>query len=168
MGTELNLAKAKPKLAIRTLASPISGESKTLTSHPDLLIAKGFLGKGVCISPISSRLVAPCKAKVIAIAPTGHQLTLGAGNGLIIELIIGKNAKESHGVGFSTKVKVGEVVAQGQVLVELDLIRLKASLPATAVAMLISKGALKMTPYHGSRRAGEDDIMQLIVKENRG
>lgn len=156
----------KAKLALKTLASPISGLSTALCEHSDLLVAKGFMGKGVNIVPVSSRLVAPCKARVIAIAATGHQLTLGASNGLVIEIVVGSNAISSHGIGFVKKVKVGDIVSQGQVLIELDLIRLKNIIPSIEVAVLISKGALKLTPYHGSVRAGEDDVMQLIVKNS--
>jgi len=154
----------KPKLAVKTLLCPISGESGALAQHPDCLIAKGFLGNGISIAPVGSRLVAPCKAKVMNIAATGHHITLGASNGLMIEIIVGKHAIDGHGIGFTRKVNKGDIVSANQVLIELDLIALKHDLPAIDVAVLVSKGALKLTPYHGSVRAGEDDIMQLIVK----
>jgi len=153
-----------PKLSVKTLLSPISGLSKALESHQDSLIAKGFLGHGVSITVQGSRVVAPCKAKVISIAPTGHHITLGAADGLTIEIIIGFDAIKMHGVGFIKKVKCGDTVESGSTLVELDLLKLKSSLDGTDLALLISKGALKLTPYHGNMRAGEDDVMQLIIK----
>jgi len=154
----------KPKLVIKTLLSPISGESRAVALHHDILIAQGLHGKGVSITPAGSRVVAPCKAKVIDIAPTGHHMTLGASNGVIIEIFIGSEAINTHGVGFTVKVARGDVVIPNQVLVELDLIYLQRQLPSVDVAILVSKGALKLTPYHGNLRAGEDDVLQLIVK----
>jgi len=154
----------KPKLTVKTLLSPISGESKSISDHANLLVAKGYMGKGVSVTPVSSRIVAPCKAKIIDISPTGHHITLGASNGLVIELFVGDGAISTHGIGFTRKVKNGDIVSPNQVLVELDLIHLNKTLPSVDVAILVSKGALKLTPYHGNVRAGEDDIMQLIVK----
>jgi len=157
-------APVKPKLAVKVLTSPISGESHDLNRHPDILIAQELLGKGTCISPVGSRVVAPCKAKVINIAPSGYHITLGASNGLIIDIIVGNSAIQGHGLGFTRKVATGDIVSPGQVLVELDLIYLQREQLNVDVAVLVTKGALKLTPYHGSVRAGEDEILQLIVK----
>jgi len=160
------VSSVKPKLVIKTLLSPISGESRGLAQHHDILIAQGLHGKGVSITPAGSRVVAPCKAKIIDISPIGHHMTLGASNGVIIEIFIGSQAIKTHGVGFTAKVARGDVVNPNQVLVELDLIYLQRQLPSVDVAILISKGALKLTPYHGNLRAGEDDALQLIVKNS--
>lgn len=157
-------SSAKPKLAIKTLFSPVSGESEGLESHPNILIAKGLQGKGVHISPLSSRIVAPCKAKVINISAIGHQITLACGHDLIVEIVIGHEPLKHHGLGFNRCVKVGDIVNAGQVLVELDLIALNKLLEEVVVAMLVSKGAVKLTPYLGNMRAGEDEVMQLIIK----
>jgi len=162
--SEQSVASAKPKLSVKTLLSPISGQSMALHQHPDLLVAKGLCGKGVSITPLSSRVVAPCRAKVLAIAATGHRVSLGAANGLIIDIIVGKDAIRTHGVGFTKQVKPGDIVEAGTVLLTLDLLKLQSLLDEIKVALVITKGALKLTPYHGNVRAGEDEVMQLIVK----
>ncbi|PKF56372.1 hypothetical protein CW748_10475 [Alteromonadales bacterium alter-6D02] len=160
--------KAKPKLKLATLTvnAPISGEAILLTEHHCPLISHQLLGHGIAIRPVGSRVTAPCRAIVKHIAPTGHHLTLLTEHNVVIDIYIGDNAISTHGVGFTVKVVSGQQVIQGQELINLDLLKLKQSLPSVDVAVLISKGALKLTPLLGTKRAGEDPLLQLIVKKS--
>ena len=153
-----------PTLKAIMLLAPISGESLPLIDHSDPLINRQLLGRGIIIRPLSSRLLAPCPGKIIAISAIGHHITLQTAHGAVIELVVGDNALESHGVGFTKKIKTGQQVQAGDVLLELDLNKLKHCLNSVDVAILVSKGALKITPKLGPKRAGLDHILKLIVK----
>ncbi|NRA61521.1 MAG: PTS glucose transporter subunit IIA [Psychrobium sp.] len=166
--TQLSIVeKATPalvKLKALMLLAPISGETKLVKQHSDVLISHHLLGRGIVIHPVSSRLLAPCSASVTHISPSGHHITLTTTLGVVIELIVGDNALLSHGIGIVKKIHAGQLVYAGDVLLELDLIKLKQHLNSIDVALLVSKGALKITPQMGQKRAGQDNVLKLIIK----
>ncbi len=157
-------ARAPVKLKALMLLAPISGDTRLVKQHSDVLISHHLLGRGIVISPVSSRLIAPCSAAVTHISPSGHHVTLTTTQGVVIELIIGDNALLSHGIGIVKKVHIGQLVYAGDVLLALDLIKLKQHLNSIDVALLVSKGALKVIEQMGQKRAGQDNILKLIVK----
>jgi len=155
---------AVAKLKSFALVAPISGTAVALSAAADPLISQGLLGVGVVIEPVGSRVVAPCDGTVTSIAATGHQLTITHKYGVVITLVIGYDGLSGHGLGYVKKIQCGDQVSQGQVLIELDTLKLKKQLLSLNVVTLISKGALKMVPKFGIKRAGEDPILTLVIK----
>jgi glucose-specific phosphotransferase system IIA component len=156
---------ATTKLKALRLLAPISGTAIPLSEVVDPLVNQGLLGPGIAIAPVGNRVVAPCKGRVTSIAATSHQLTLTDNHGVKITIIIGHDGLTTHGLGYIKKVKLGDFVVPGQILVELDTLKLKAQLSSLVVAIIINKGALKLVPNLGTKRAGEDEILKLVVKE---
>jgi len=153
-----------PKLKSLRLIAPISGTAYPLSHAADPLVIQGLLGAGVIIEPVGSRVVAPCDGTITSIAATGHQLTITNKYGVVIKLIIGFDGLSTHGVGYNKKIQCGDLVSQGQTLVELDTLKLKTQLQSLNVVTLVTKGALKMVPKLGIKRGGEDDILTLVIK----
>lgn len=149
------------------LNAPISGTTLPLSAVLDPLISQGVLGHGIAIEPISSRIVAPCHGTITELAPTGHQLSLTTEHGVVITIIIGHDAIRTHGLGFSKKVTCGDIVIAGQTLIELDTLKLKAQLQSLAVSILITKGALKLKHHFGIKRAGEDKLLSIVIKDHQ-
>lgn len=157
--------KAANNLKSKTLMSPISGDSQAIANHHDIAIAKGYLGPGIVINPFGSRVVAPCKAKVTAISASGNLITLSAGNGLVIDIIVGDRTVLNQGIGYQKQVKLGDIVDTGSTLLALDLPKLKNTGSPFTIALLINKGALKVTPYHGTLHSGQSNAIDLIIKQ---
>ncbi|CUH96032.1 PTS system beta-glucoside-specific EIIBCA component [Propionispora sp. 2/2-37] len=105
--------------------SPLTGTVRTLEDVPDETFSSGVLGKGVAVEPIEGRVVAPADGTVATLFPTGHALGLITEKGTEILIHIGIDTVKLNGQYFSTKVKQGDRVKQGQILVEFDMDKIR-------------------------------------------
>jgi len=129
------------------IASPLIGNVVPLDQVPDQVFASGAMGKGIAIDPTDGVVVAPAKATVNLVFPTGHAIGLTTENGAELLIHIGM------GKGFKTYVEAGDVVEAGQKLIEFDLATIRdAKLPV-------------ITPVIVTNTADFDDV--LTTKEAR-
>ena len=56
------------------IASPLIGNIVPLNRVPDQVFALGAMGKGIAIDPTDGVVVAPAKATVNLVFPTGHAI----------------------------------------------------------------------------------------------
>jgi phosphotransferase system IIA component len=152
------------KLIKLNLLAPINGESLPLSQHHEPSISHGLRGQGLMIKPLGSRIVAPCDGMITHKAATSHQLIMQVEHGVLIEITCGHSAMQTMGVGFVSKVQVGQLVKTGDSLIELDLLGIKKQITHLDIAMLMSNGVLTTRPQYGSMRSGEDIIMTGVVK----
>ena len=82
----------------------------------DEVFASKGMGDGVGIIPSDGNVYAPFDGTVEAIFPTGHAVGLSA-NGIEALIHIGVNTVELNGKGFQAKVKQGDHVNKGDLLV---------------------------------------------------
>ena len=135
------------------IASPLIGNIVPLNQVPDQVFASGAMGKGIAIDPTDGVVVAPTKATVNLVFPTGHAIGLTIENGAELLIHIGKDTVSLAGKGFKTYVEAGYVVEAGQKLIEFDLATVRdAKLPV-------------ITPVIVTNTADFDDI--LTTKEAR-
>jgi len=109
------------------LTSPLIGEVMALEEVPDEAFSSGVVGKGVAILPSEGKVIAPADGTVMTIFPTGHALGLITDKGTEILIHIGIDTVKLNGQYFQAKVKQGDTVKRGQVLVEFDLEKIKAA-----------------------------------------
>jgi len=109
------------------LTSPLIGEVKSLDEVPDEAFSSGVLGKGLAILPSEGRVTAPADGTITTVFPTGHALGLITDKGTEILIHIGIDTVKLNGQYFQAKVKQGDTVKCGQVLVEFDLEKIKAA-----------------------------------------
>ncbi len=107
------------------LISPLQGEVKALADVPDEAFSSGVLGKGVAVLPSEGKVVAPADGTIMTIFPTGHAIGMITENGAEILIHIGIDTVKLDGKYFHSKVKQGDPVKCGQVLVEFDLDKIK-------------------------------------------
>ena len=135
------------------IASPLIGNIVPLDQVPDQVFASGAMGKGIAIDPTDGVVVAPAKATVNLVFPTGHAIGLTTENGAELLIHIGMDTVSLAGKGFKTYVEAGEVVEAGQKLIEFDLATIReAKLPV-------------ITPVVVTNTADFDDV--LTTKEAR-
>ncbi|MDI3530084.1 MAG: beta-glucoside system component [Thermoanaerobacter sp.] len=108
-----------------TVVSPLKGEVKALSEIKDEAFSKGVLGKGVAIEPTEGRVVAPVDGTVTTLFPTGHALGITSDKGTEILIHIGMDTVQLEGKYFHAKVKQGDNVKAGQILVEFDIDAIK-------------------------------------------
>ena len=146
-------APAPKEIQQEIIASPLIGNVVPLDRVPDQVFASGAMGKGIAIDPTDGVVVAPAKATVNLVFPTGHAIGLTTENGAELLIHIGMDTVSLAGKGFKTYVKAGDVVEAGQKLIEFDLATIRdAKLPV-------------ITPVIVTNTADFDDV--LTTKEAR-
>ena len=103
-----------------SLVAPVSGVFVALEKVADPVFAEKIMGDGFAIEPSSNELIAPCDGVISQIAGALHALSLTAENGAEILLHIGLDTVQLKGQSFSTLVKVGDEVKQGQLIAQID------------------------------------------------
>ena len=146
-------APAPKEIQQEIIASPLIGNVVPLDQVPDQVFASGAMGKGIAIDPTDGVVVAPVKATVNLVFPTGHAIGLTTENGAELLIHIGMDTVSLAGKGFKTYVEAGQVVEAGQKLIEFDLATIRdAKLPV-------------ITPVIVTNTADFDDV--LTTKEAR-
>ena len=146
-------APAPKEIQQEIIASPLIGNVVPLDQVPDQVFASGAMGKGIAINPTDGVVVAPTKATVNLVFPTGHAIGLTTENGAELLIHIGMDTVSLAGKGFKTYVEAGDVVEAGQKLIEFDLATIRdAKLPV-------------ITPVIVTNTADFDDV--LTTKEAR-
>jgi phosphoenolpyruvate-protein phosphotransferase len=102
-----------------TLLAPLSGVVVPLDRVPDPAFARRLAGDGLALEPLDQRLVAPCDARVLHVHRAGHALTLAA-SGLEILIHVGLDTVKLNGKGFDPRVKAGDDVRTGDLLLTFD------------------------------------------------
>ena len=87
----------------------------------DEAFSSGALGEGVAIEPDEGVLYAPADGTISALFPTGHAVGITTETGLELLIHVGMDTVQLDGRGFRTFVEAGEVVKQGQKLIEFDI-----------------------------------------------
>ncbi len=101
--------------------APLDGRMISLEEVPDPVFAQKMLGDGVAIEPTSRKVLAPFDGKVVAVVPTQHAVGLRSVAGLECLIHVGIDTVALNGQGFRLLVEEGQMVKQGNVLIELDL-----------------------------------------------
>ncbi len=102
-----------------TLLAPLSGVIVPLDQVPDPAFARRLAGDGLALDPLDQRLLAPCDARVLHVHRAGHALTLSA-SGLEILIHVGLDTVALKGSGFEPRVKAGDEVQAGDLLLTFD------------------------------------------------
>lgn len=103
------------------IASPLAGRIIAVEDIPDKAFSAGMLGRGAAIDPEEGVLTAPADCVVATLFPTGHAMGLITANGTELLIHIGLDTVKLEGKYFNVKVRQGEHVKKGQLLVEFDI-----------------------------------------------
>lgn len=118
--------------------SPVNGTIMMLSDVKDKAFASESLGKGIAIIPKEGKLYSPIEGTVEAVFPTGHAIGLKASNGAELLIHIGFNTIDLNGKYFEAKVKSGQVVKKGDLLVEFDIDKIKSEGYDVTIPVLIT------------------------------
>ncbi|WP_390491957.1 glucose-specific PTS transporter subunit IIBC [Staphylococcus pseudintermedius] len=121
-----------------TIVAPCDGEVIPLSEVPDQVFSGGMMGDGVGFIPRQSEIVAPFHGKVKALFPTKHAIGIESTDGVELLIHIGIDTVKLNGEGFEIFVKVGDEVAEGQLLMKVDLEYLQQHAPSIVTPMIVT------------------------------
>ncbi len=107
--------------------SPVDGIVVPLSEMSDGAFADGSLGQGVAIRPSAGAVYAPFDALVVAAFPTGHAIGLRNPDGAEVLIHVGVDTVRLGGEHFTLKVKSGQEVKAGELLLEFDRAAIEAA-----------------------------------------
>ena len=136
-------APAEPTFPMM-LAADAKGAFVPMENIPDEVFAQGILGTCCGIDPSEGKVFAPAGGEITQVPDSGHALGIMADGGVEILIHVGVDTVEMKGDGFSPKVKVGDKVKKGDLLLEMDLGKIAAAgHPAVVITVVTNTDDFK-------------------------
>ena len=115
------------------LGAPAQGAFVAMDQIPDEVFSTGVLGPCCGVEPDTGNVYAPISGKVTQVADTLHAVGLEAG-GIELLIHVGIDTVDMAGDGFRVGVEEGQHIQKGELLLTMDLGRIRAAgHPATVV-----------------------------------
>ncbi|MBD8014348.1 glucose-specific PTS transporter subunit IIBC [Planococcus wigleyi] len=149
--------------------SPITGELLPISDVPDQVFSGKMVGDGFAIKPTEGKVYSPVNGKVVTVFPTKHAIGIAADNGTEILIHIGIDTVNLKGEGFTAHIEQGDLVEQGQLLMEMDLDYIAenaASIITPVVFTNLEEGQSIKLNKSGSIAAKDKGIMEIIHGES--
>lgn len=146
------------------LAAPVKGEVKPLTEIADKVFSSEAMGKGVAIVPEEGKVYAPADGTISAFFNTGHAIGLTTVNGAQVIIHVGMDTVQLEGKGFEPKVKQGDVVKKGDLLLEFDIDFIKEAgySVETPVVITNSDAYADIIPTDAKTVVNGNDLITLL------
>lgn len=134
-------AKSAIKVERKVIYSPIKGELIPLKKVNDKVFSEEVMGKGIAIKPAEGKVVAPFDGTIEMIFHTNHAIGLKSNLGVEVLIHIGIDTVNLNGQYFISRVKIGDQVKQGQLLIEFDLKSIQKAGYDTTTPVIITNSA---------------------------
>ena len=139
---------------------PMSGEIIDLENVCDPVFAQKMMGDGFAIEPTDGKVYAPFNGEIVSLFP--HAYGIKADNGIEVLIHIGIDTVKLNGDGFDVKVEQGSKVKAGDLLVEVDLEKIKSQVPAITTPVIFTN--LNNYEFDYKKQKAEalaDDIIEI-------
>ncbi|HJC43674.1 MAG TPA: PTS glucose transporter subunit IIA [Candidatus Mediterraneibacter gallistercoris] len=130
-----NLFKKKEKKHV--IGSPAKGKAVSLKEVNDPTFAEEMLGKGAAVIPEEGKIYAPADGEIGMVFDTLHAVSMTTDFGAEILIHIGLDTVKMKGDGFTGHVKAGDHVKKGDLLLEVDLEKVKTAGYDTITPVLV-------------------------------
>lgn len=105
--------------------APIKGEITDIKNCHDLIFSEQIVGPGALIIADEGKVYAPCDGKVTMVAHGNHAVGVETKRGIQVLVHVGIGTVDLEGKGFKARVKSGQEVKKGDLLLEFDLDAIK-------------------------------------------
>ena len=148
------------------LKAPLSGIVVPLEAVPDPVFSQRMVGDGVSIDPVTASLVAPCDGRVVQVHSAAHAVTLATSHGVEILMHVGLDTVKLKGQGFTPRVKAGDTVHAGDVLIDFDadFVATHARSLLTEIVITSTERVATLEHATGLVTAGADTILTATLK----
>ncbi|OAS86668.1 MULTISPECIES: glucose-specific PTS transporter subunit IIBC [Metabacillus] len=154
----------KNNVVEETLVSPLTGEIKEITEVPDQVFSGKMMGDGFAILPTNGTVVSPVNGKILNVFPTKHAIGIQSDGGKEILIHFGIDTVNLKGEGFETFVQEGDIVEQGQKLLEVDLEYVKQNAPTVMTPIVftnLKEGQTIKLQANGNVTAKDENIISI-------
>lgn len=158
------LKKKKPLELV--IGSPVKGKAVPLSSVNDPTFSEGMLGKGVAIQPTEGKIYAPADGTIGMVFDTLHAVSLTTKEGTEVLIHVGLDTVKMNGEEFTGFVHAGDTVKKGDLLLEVDLDKVKEAGYDTITPMLIcnTDEYAAVNGLDGKEVKPGDDVIAITVK----
>lgn len=148
------------------LGSPAAGKAVSIKEVNDPTFSEEILGKGVAIIPSEGRIYAPADGEIGMVFDTLHAVSMTTAYGAEVLIHIGLDTVKLKGEGFEGHVKAGDKVKKGDLLLTVDLEKVKAAGYDIITPMLICNTAdyQAVEAMAGRDVAAGDEILAVEEK----
>ncbi|WP_163526986.1 glucose PTS transporter subunit IIA [Halobacillus ihumii] len=148
-----------------TIMSPLQGKVTSLTKITEPLFSSGTVGNGIAIEPEDGKVFSPVNGVITTQFPTAHAIGVTSDDGAEVLIYIGVDTVKLNGKYFTPQVKQGDKVTQGQLLLEFDKDKIKASgYQATTPVVITNKEEyLNINATKNSQVKLKEDLLKLTV-----
>ena len=148
-----------------TLAADAKGTVVPMEQIPDEVFAQGILGKCCGIDPSEGKVFAPVGGTITQAPDSGHALGIQGDGGVEVLIHVGVDTVEMKSDGFSPKVKEGDTITKGQLLLEMDLAKIAAANhPAVVITVITNTDDYQSVELVASGTVAPGDDLLKISK----
>ncbi len=119
------------------LGAPTDGIFVAMQQIPDEVFSTGVLGTCCGIEPTEGKVYAPIDGKIVQVTDTLHAIGMEA-CGIEILIHVGVDTVDMNGDGFCNMVKPDQTVKKGDLLLTMDLDKIRKAGHAATVIMAVT------------------------------
>lgn len=145
------------------LGSPVKGTAVPIGEVSDPTFGDEILGKGVAIKPEDNQFYAPVDGVITLLFETLHAVSITDEAGAEILIHVGLDTVMLKGEHFTAHVKTGDQVKKGDLLLTVDLDKVKAAGYDVITPMVIcnSDDFAKVEAITGNAVSAGDTVLEL-------
>lgn len=147
------------------IGCPVPGEAIPAEQIADETFASGMLGFTVGVQPVEGKVFAPADGTISMLFDTFHAIGMETADGAELLIHVGIDTVSLKGKHFTPKVKTGDLVHAGQLLLEFDGAAIEAAgyKQTTAVIVTNSPDLGEIRAEYGAKAAG-DELLHILKK----
>lgn len=144
--------------------SPLTGRAVALSTINDPAFSTGAMGKGLAIVPEIGEVVAPVDGVVTSLFPTGHAIGLTTNAGTEILIHIGINTVALKGKHFNPVVQEGDIVRQGDLLIQFEIDKIKEAGYETVTPVIVTLTQQEVDVFETTQeQVQKNDVLLTLV-----
>ncbi|SDD91570.1 PTS system, beta-glucosides-specific IIC component [Paenibacillus sp. CF095] len=144
--------------------SPLTGKAVALSTINDPAFSTGAMGKGLAIVPEIGEVVAPVDGVITSLFPTGHAIGLTTNAGTEILIHVGINTVALKGKHFSPVVQEGDIVRQGDLLIQFDIDKIKEAGYETVTPVIVTLTQQEVDVFETTQeQVQKNDVLLTLV-----
>ncbi|WP_054939966.1 beta-glucoside-specific PTS transporter subunit IIABC [Paenibacillus ihuae] len=148
-----------------TVSSPLKGEVVALSDVKDEAFSTGALGKGIAIEPAEGKVFSPVDGILTSLFSSGHAIGITSDHGVDILIHVGKDTVKLKGKHFTPRVKQGDTVKKGDLLMEFDMDAIRAAgyILTTPVIVSNSNNYLDVIETGKKSIGYKEDLLTVMI-----
>ena len=147
------------------ILAPLKGEVIPIAEVSDPVFGEEILGKGVAIRPTGNRVVSPIKGIVTQMFDTGHAVSLTSDDGVEVLIHVGLDTVRLKGEHYTPRVKEGDNVNPGDVLIEFNREGIAAGYDTTTPIVICNSDDFKDFDMIVEKTVSEGDEIMLLRRK---